>query len=162
MPTQQIDTIIPSNCKSSGNYDIPKQKMSANSNETEKDDDIYLLATQPINTDSQFKVPKSFTFKKKPVAILEKSLNTLLGDNDKDDDIFDVATQKITDPVEVQKSSDDTEKIENVFEEPTQPLIRPTKTQDFVDTDANDDIYLQPTQCIEPSTDNVQNAAIKS
>lgn len=133
--------------------DIATERPSENYNvrETESDDDIYLTATQPINIDSQFKVPKSFTFKKKSTAILEKSLNTLLGDNDKDDDIFNAATQKIPDLLDVQNSSDTTTKNiassceaevpEDVYDAPTQAIV------------VSDDIYLQPTQYIEPYTD---------
>lgn len=154
IPTQQItehNAEVPSTSSTTDNdiYDVATQQLSEikKGAETEKDDDIYMLATQPINTESQFKIPKSYTFKKKSAAVLEESLSCLLGDSNKDDDIFDVATQKITEPVKDQESLNDTDNVDNAFEIATQVI--PESCED------GSDIYLQPTQNLDTQTRNV-------
>lgn len=161
--------------KNSSIYDLETQQAPENicSTQTEKDDDIYTMATQVVNTESQFKVPKSFIFKKKAAAVLHESLSTLLGNNNQDDDIFDAATQ----PVESHKASESIDK--GVFQMPTQLISVPygskedcnSKVDEFdaptqllaelskpkedtVENDVDNDIYLQPTQCLEPSTES--------
>lgn len=158
IPTQQItkhSRKVPLTSGTNDNhiYELATQQLSEPNNapETEKDD-IYMLATQPMNTDSQFKVPKSYTFKKKSAAVLEESLTSLLGVTNKEDDIFDAATQKLTEPVNYQKSLNDIAKADNAFELPTQVI--PESFEDRCGKDL-DVIFLQPTQNLQTETGSV-------
>lgn len=161
-PTQQMEENISIHSKPTSPereiYDIATQRLTENTNGTETDnDDIYLLATQPINTDSQFKVPKSFTFKKKHTTILEKSLNTLLSDNDKDDDIFNAATQKMSECVEVHNPSDGIKGTDDLYCAPTQKMDETCEIQkpQFDKIEETEDLYDVPTQAIVPTSDDV-------
>lgn len=150
MPTQQIlknkDTTPCSVTTENDLYDLPTQQFSTVKNTPA--DDIYILPTQPLTIESQFKVPKYFTFKKK--TVLDESLSTLLGDNKKDDDIFNAATQKMS-------ASSEAQNISDMFDMATQIVSGPSiLDDDNTEKDTENNLYIQSTQRIESSADNIK------